>query len=148
MPSINDSLFILWLLICYGLILYSPKKLTRNQYGQLMAVIFIASCFVIIWFHETVIDMSKSSLIHSAILGLAQVGTLTLTSKIWFSINYKRLNKHFQTGLQIFLFGSLLSIAGFSYWLYKLSPEVQLMLYPFASLAISLTAEKIEENWD
>ena len=148
MPSTPDSLFVLWLMICYGLILFSPSKLNRHQYGKLMAAIFIASCFVIIWFHETVIDVSKGSLMHSAILGLAQVGTLTLTSKLWFYIHYKRLNKHLQTGLQIFLFGALFIIATLSYWLYKISPELQLLLYPFASLAISLTAEKIEEAWN
>jgi len=148
MPSINDLIFILWLVVCYGLILLSPSKLQRQQYSQLMAVIFIASCFVIIWFHETVIDVSQSSPMHAAILVLAQFGTLTLTSKIWFSINYKKLSKKLQTMLKVILFGALSTIIAFSYWLYKISPEMQLLLYPLASLAISLIAEMIEENWE
>ena len=148
MPSINDLIFILWLVICYGLILLSPGKLQRQQYSQLMAVIFIASCFVIIWFHETVIDVSQSSPMHAAILVLAQFGTLTLTSKIWFSVNYKTLSKRSQTMLKVILFGALSTFIIFSYWLYKISPEMQLLLYPFASLAISLAAEMIEEKWE
>jgi fluoride ion exporter CrcB/FEX len=148
MPSINDLIFILWLVICYGLILLSPGKLQRQRYSQLMAVIFITSCFVIIWFHETVIDVSQSSPMHAAILVLAQFGTLTLTSKIWFSVNYKTLSKRSQTMLKVILFGALSTFIIFSYWLYKISPEMQLLLYPFASLAISLAAEMIEEKWE
>lgn len=148
MPSTNDFLFIVWIVICYGLILFSPSKLNKNSYGNLMACIFISSCFVIIWFHETVIDISQNSPMHAVILGFAQVGTLTLASKLWFSIHYHRLSKGLQMGLQVFLFGALLFTVIFSYWLYKASPELQLLLYPLASLAISLTAEMIEEKWD
>ena len=147
MPSTNDFIFILWIVICYSLIIFSPGRLNRNSYGNLMAYIFISSCFVIIWFHETVIDISESSPLHAAILGLAQVGTLTLASKLWFSIHYHRLSKGFQISLQVFSFGALLFVIMFSYWLYKASPELQLLLYPLGSIAISLTAEMIEEKW-
>ena len=34
-----------------------------------------------------------------------------------------------------------------AYWLYKLIPELQLILYPFASLAISVTADMVETRW-
>ena len=147
MPSLNDLVFIFWLVICYYLILITPGKLNRGNYGQLMAGIFILSCLAITWFHETVIDISQSSPIHGAILGFAQVGTLALTLKIWLSIHYQNLKRWIQILLQIVLFGSLFVITSFSYWLYKFTPELQLLLYPLASLAISLAAEMIEERW-
>lgn len=137
----------LWLLICFGVIFIAPGKISEQLYSRLIAGIFLLSCIATIWFHETVIDVSRQSPIHGAILALAQIGALTLTSKLWFSINYKKLSRFARFGICTFLYVSLTTIVFGAYWLYKLIPELQLLLYPFSSLGISVTAEILEERW-
>ena len=146
MTSINDQLFIFWILLCFGLILFTPGKISKRSYSHMMAVIFILSCLMITWFHETVIDVSKTSPIHGAILALAQVGTLTLTSKVWLTLNLHQFNPLLRSVLCTIFYGALLVVTVCSYWLYKVFPELQLILYPLASLAISITAEVLEER--
>ena len=147
MLSINDFLFVSWILICLGLIFLTPGKISQRSYSRLIAAVFIVSCLVTTWFHETVIDVSKVSPIHGAILVLAQVGTLTLTSKLWFTINYLKLSRTVRMGICTILYTTLSIIVICSYWLYKLTPELQLLLYPIASLAISVTAQILEDRW-
>ena len=147
MLSNNDLLFTLWILICYVLILFMPGKISKTYYSRLMAGVFICSCLTITWFHETVIDVSQTSPIHGAMLSLAQVGTLTLTSKIWLTLNFHEANKSVKMTLYALLYGALFTIIACAYWLYKSLPELQLVLYPIASLAISITAEALESRW-
>ena len=147
MLSNNDFLFIAWLIVCYGLILLAPGKISKHAYSRIIAGIFFGSCLAIITFHETVIDVSLSSPIHGALLVLAQVGTLTLTSKLWLTINYHQLTRSVRIATCLFLYSALLAIIIGSYWLYKLMPELQILLYPFSSLAISLTAQILEDRW-
>jgi hypothetical protein len=147
MLSINDVFFIIWVLLCISAIFVTPGKISEQSFSRLIAMIFILSCFATVWFHETVIDVSQVSPVHGATLALAQLGTLTLTSKLWFTINYPKLNRLTRVGVCIFLYTALAVIVIGSYWLYKLVPELQLLLYPFSSLAISLTAEILEDRW-
>lgn len=147
MLSNNDLLFILWILICYILIFLTSGKVSKAHYSRLMAGIFICSCLMITWFHETVIDVSQASPFHGAILSLAQVGTLTLSSKIWLTLNFHRANKSLKVTLYAIFYGALITITACAYWLYKILPELQLVLYPIASLAISITAEALESRW-
>jgi hypothetical protein len=147
MLSNNDFIFILWILACISLILLTPGRVKKNSYSWLMASIFIASCLMTTWFHETVIDVSQTSPIHGAILSLAQVGTLTLTSKLWLTLNFHQFSKVVQRSVFVILYSALLVVTICAYWLYKVFPELQLILYPFASLAISITAELLEDRW-
>lgn len=147
MLSINDSLFISWIIASFSVILLTPGKISKRSYSHLIAGIFMISCLVTIWFHETVIDVAQTSPIHGAILVLAQIGTLTLTSKIWFSINYNQLSSFIRVTIYIILFITLAFIIICSYWLYKVMPELQILLYPLASLAISVTAQILENRW-
>lgn len=147
MLSANDTLFIFWLIACIGIIFIAPGRVSPPTYSRLIAGIFTLSCLVTIWFHETVIDVSLQSPIHGAMLVLAQIGTLTLTSKLWFSINYKQLSRFTRMSICTFLYAALMTIVIGAYWLYKLIPELQLLLYPFSSLAISVTAEILENRW-
>lgn len=147
MPSSNDLLFILWILTCLTIILFTPGKIGKIGYSRLMAGIFISSCLVTTWFHETVIDVSKTSPLHGAILAFAQVGTLTLSSKLWLSLNFKKFSKTIRIYVSVILYGSLLTITIFAYWLSKIIPELLLILYPIASLAISISAERLENRW-
>lgn len=148
MLSNNDLLFIFWILTCFAIILLTPGKIGKTSYSRLMAGIFICSCLVITWFHETVIDVSQTSPLHGAILSFAQVGTLTLASKLWLTLNFHGFSKSVQITLYIIFYGALLTVTICAYWLYKLLPELQLLLYPLASLAISLTAELLEDRWE
>jgi hypothetical protein len=99
------------------------------------------------WFHETVIDVSQTSPIHGAILSFAQVGTLTLTSKLWLTLNFQQFTKVIRVSLYVIFYSALLTVTICAYWLYKALPELQLILYPIASLAISITAEALEDRW-
>ena len=147
MLSTNDFLFILWILACYAIILLTPGKISKASYSRLMIGIFICSCLATTWFHETVIDVSQTSPIHGAILALAQVGTLTLTSKLWLTLNFHRFSNTVRISLYAIFYSALLTITICAYWLYKVFPELQLILYPIASLAISITAEALEDRW-
>jgi hypothetical protein len=112
-----------------------------------MGIIFILSCLMTSWFHESVIDVSQTSPIHGAILSFAQVGTLTLTSKLWLTLNFYQFTKAIRVSLYVIFYGALLTVTICAYWLYKALPELQLILYPIASLAISITAEVLEDRW-
>jgi hypothetical protein len=147
MPSNNDLLFILWILTCLSIILFTPGKIGKIGYSRLMAGIFICSCLVTVWFHETVIDVSKTSPLHGAILAFAQFGTLTLSSKLWLSLNFKKLSKVIRFVIFTILYGALLAIIICTYWLSKIIPELLLVLYPISSLAISISAEMLENRW-
>ncbi len=147
MPSSNDLLFILWILACLSIILFTPGKIGKVGYSRLMAGIFIGSCLATTWFHETVIDVSKTSPLHGAILAFAQVGTLTLSSKLWLSLNFKNFDKGIRTLICVILYGALLTVTICAYWLSKLIPELLFILYPISSLSISITAEILEKRW-
>lgn len=147
MPSNNDLLFILWILACLSIILFTPGKIGKISYSRLMAGIFICSCLVTTWFHETVMDVSKTSPLHGAILAFAQVGTLTLSSKLWLSLNFKKFTTIIRSLICGILYITLLAITICSYWFSKFIPELLLILYPIASLAISITAEMLENRW-
>jgi hypothetical protein len=147
MPSNNDLLFILWILTCLSIILFTPGKIGKVGYSRLVAGIFICSCLATIWFHETVIDVSKTSPLHGAILAFAQVGTLTLSSKLWLSLNFKKFSKALRISISAILYGALLTITICAYWLSKIIPELLLILYPLSSLSISITAEMLENRW-
>ena len=147
MLSNNDLLFILWILICFALILLTPGRISKASYSRLMASLFILSCLMTRWFHETVIDVSQTSPIHGAILSFAQVGTLTLTSKLWLTLNFQQFTKVIRVSLYVIFYSALLTVTICAYWLYKALPELQLILYPIASLAISITAEALEDRW-
>lgn len=147
MLSSNDILFILWNLACLSIILFTPGKIGKIAYSRLMVGIFICSCLVTTWFHETVIDVSKTSPLHGAILALAQVGTLTLSSKLWLSLNYKKFSASIRTLLCTILYGTLLIMTICAYWISTIIPELLLVLYPISSLAISISAEMLENRW-
>lgn len=147
MPSNNDLLFIFWILTCLSIILFTPGKIGKVGYSRLMAGIFICSCLVTTWFHETVMDVSKTSPLHGAILAFSQVGTLTLSSKLWLSLNFKNFSKAVRSLIYFIIYGALLTITICAYWLNKIVPELLLILYPIASLATSITAQMLENRW-
>lgn len=145
--SINDGFFVLWNVVCLGLIVGLPGRMNEKTYSRVVATIFILTAIVVVWFHETVIDVARTSPIHGAILALAQLGTMTLASKLWLAINYHKLAGSIRNLLVGVLYGSLLTVILGSYWLYKYFPEVQLLIYPLASVAISLSAQILEDRW-
>lgn len=147
MISINDGIFILWMMACYAVILIAPGKIAEHSYSRVIAWIFLLSCLTTLWFHETVIDVSELSPIHGAILAFAQMGTLTLTSKLWLSINYPKFSQAARVLTCVVIYFSLLVTLFCSYWLYKYYPEMQLLLYPLAGAAISVTAQILEDRW-
>ena len=144
----NDLLFAAWIIMCFIFILLTPGKISKPMYVRTMGIIFILSCVMTIWFHETVIDVSQSSPIHAGMLVFAQMITLTLTSKLWLSYHLLRLNPHTRVVLYTIFYGALAAVIICSYWLYKMIPEVQLILFPFASLAISVTTQILENRWE
>jgi ribose/xylose/arabinose/galactoside ABC-type transport system permease subunit len=147
MISINDILFATWIILCFVFILLSPGRISQQTYIRNMGIIFILSCAMTIWFHETVIDVSQTSPLHAGMLVFAQMITLTLTSKLWLNDHLRRLSRHARAILYTIFYGALLIVIICSYWLYKLIPEVQLILYPFASLSISVTTQILENRW-
>jgi hypothetical protein len=75
------------------------------------------------------------------------VGTLTLTSKLWLTLNFRQFSKTAQKSLYAVFYSALCAVTIYAYWLYKEFPELQIILLPFASLAISITAEALENRW-
>ncbi|GEM_PF-959747 len=146
--SINDLFFAAWIILCFVFILLSPGKMSKPTYIRTMGIIFVLSCAMTIWFHETVLDVSQSSPIHAGMLVFAQMITLTLTSKLWLNYHLRRLSPRARIVLYTIFYGSLVIVIICSYWLYKIIPEVQLILYPFASLAISVTTQILENRWE
>jgi len=100
------------------------------------------------WFYETVIDVSQTSPIHAGMLVFAQMITLTLTSKLCLHYYLMQLSQPVRVVLYSIFYIALLIVIICSYWLYKTIPELQLILYPFASLAISVTTEILENRWE
>lgn len=147
MNSLNDLLFAAWIIVCFFFILLTPGKISKHKYIRVMGIIFILSCIMTIWFHETVIDVSQSSPIHAGMLVFAQMITLTLTSKLWLHHHLIQLTQPVRIVLYTIFYSSLLVVIICSYWLYKMIPELQLILYPFASLSISVTTEILENRW-
>jgi len=94
-----------------------------------------------------VIDVSKASPLHGAMLVFAQMFTMTLSSKMWLSFNIAQLSRYYRIMLYSIFYSALLIVIICSYWLYKIIPELQLILYPFASLSISVTAQLIDDRW-
>lgn len=146
MFSVNDVLFICWLLISFGLIVLMPGRLNKRIYSSVILLVFIMSCLATFWFHETVIDVSQSSPLHGALLSFAQIGILTLSSKVWLAINDEHLGKALRKVIVVSIYTSLTIIIFGSYWLYKMIPELQIVLYPLASIAISFTAQLLEDR--
>lgn len=147
MPSYNDILFLIWIAACLILITLTPGKISKSTYSKLMAAIFLLSCLMLTWFHETVVDISASNSLHGALIAFAQVATLTLSSKMWLKINFHLLSKSVRLITNSLAYGALLAITIFAYWFYKSAPELQLLLYPLASLAIAITTEILEDRW-
>lgn len=148
MISINELLFGIWIIICFTFILLTPGKISKPKYIRIMGMIFLLSCVVTIWFHETVIDVSQASPLHAEMLVFAQMITLTLTSKLWLHHHLIQLIQPVRVVLYTIFYSALLVVIICSYWLYKSIPELQLILYPFASLAISVTTEILENRWN
>jgi hypothetical protein len=146
--SINELLFGIWIIVCFVFILLTPGKIRKQTYIRTMGVIFLLSCVMTIWFHETVIDVAQSSPIHSGMLVFAQMITLTLTSKLWLSYHLGQISAHLRIVLYSIFYSALVVVIFCAYWLYKMIPEVQLILYPFASLAISVSTQILEDRWD
>lgn len=147
MISINDIVFSIWILVCFTVIIFTAGRINKKNYSRLMLWIFILSCLMTIWFHETVIDVSKASPLHGAMLVFAQMFTMTLSSKMWLSFNIAQLSRYYRIMLYSIFYSALLIVIICSYWLYKIIPELQLILYPFASLSISVTAQLIDDRW-
>lgn len=78
---------------------------------------------------------------------LSQMFTMTLTSKLWLKFELDKMSIALRKTIYVFFYVSLLAVIVCAYWLYKLIPELQLILYPFASLAISVTADMVETRW-
>lgn len=148
MISINDLFFAAWITVCFVFILMTPGKITKPKYIRIMGVIFILSCIMTTWFYETVIDVSQTSPIHAGMLVFAQMITLTLTSKLCLHYYLMQLSQPVRVVLYSIFYIALLIVIICSYWLYKTIPELQLILYPFASLAISVTTEILENRWE
>lgn len=147
MISLNDLFFAIWIFLSLGFVLLTPGKISRQSYSRFLLAIFFISCFVTIWFHETVIDVSKTSPVHGSLMVLSQMFTMTLTSKLWLKFELDKMSIALRKTIYVFFYVSLLAVIVCAYWLYKLIPELQLILYPFASLAISVTADMVETRW-
>jgi hypothetical protein len=130
-----------------GVLLLAPRRVSASEYSVLSSIVFLLTSFATVRFHEPFAADAVLSPEHKILLTLAQFGVMTLAAKLWFSINYFKLSRSVRLLVSFVLYGSLfVTIAG-AYWLYKYFPAIQIMLYPLASLAISLTAELIEHHW-
>lgn len=147
MESPSNGIFLLWIIMALGLLLVPYRKVTAEEYSRIAFIVFVLTSVATIKFHTPINIDSSTSPEHKVLLSLAQFGILTLSAKTWFALNYYKFSSHVRYLINVVLFSSLfVSIAG-AYWLYNNLPALQIFLYPLASLAISLTAELIEDQW-
>lgn len=143
-----DALFFLSLIGFISAIIFGANKFPRNLYNLiLLAIVFVSSSLTIL-FYEFDIELSNSTPLHTGLLAFAQYGVVTLASKIWFSLNYSQLGKVSKFLINFIIFGSLFTLIIANYWVKSINPVYVLLIYPLASLSLSLIAENIEEKCD
>lgn len=141
-----DALFFLSLIGFIGAIIFGANKLPRNLYSLILVVIVFVSSSLTILFYEFDIELSNSTPLHTGLLAFAQYGVVTLASKLWFSLNYSRLGRASKFLINFIIFGSLFTLVVANYWVKSINPVYVLLIYPLASLSLSLIAETIEEK--
>lgn len=132
--------------ICLALILFSHKLITKDRYSRLLVALAIANAVAMFAFHLERPVSSAENLLHWIIVALVQYGILSLSLKIWLSINYKDLNLVAQRWIHVLSHGALLLVLVGGYWLKSNHAIVLAMVYPLSSLSIALIAEAIEEQ--
>jgi hypothetical protein len=132
--------------ICLALILFAHKLLSKDRYSGLLVALAIANAIAMFAFHLERPVSSAENLLHWIIVALVQYGILSLSLKIWLSINYKDLNPTAHQWIHVLSHGALLFVLVGGYWLKSNHPVVLAMVYPLSSLSIARIAEAIEEQ--
>lgn len=132
--------------ICLALILFSHKLITKDRYSRLLVALAIANAVAMFAFHLERPVSSAENLLHWIIVALVQYRILSLSLKIWLSINYKDLHLVAHRWIHALSHGALLFVLVGGYWLKSNHPVVLAMVYPLSSLSIALIAEAIEEQ--
>ena len=142
----NDVIYSVVVILIIALMILGARNLQVRTYSLLMLFCMLLSVAAIILYNELHIEASTKTPLHSALLYVGQYGALTLSAKIWFSINYDRFSaptKIFVNGL---VYGAFLVLVLTSYWIQKQIPLLTVLLYPLGSISLALLAESIEEK--
>lgn len=115
-------------------------------YSRLLLASIFLSILMIVIYNEYEIEVIGNSPLHAGLIALCQYGALTLTAKIWFTLNYTRLSIPLRTIVGFTVHGCLLVLIVGSYMLKQSHPLLPILFYPVASISLALIAETIEER--
>lgn len=140
-----DSIYLVVVTIIIAFVILGARYFKVRTYSLLLLFCMMLSVTAIIIYNELYVESSLKTPFHSALLSLGQYGALTLSAKVWFSINYDRFSAFTRILVNSMVYGGLLVLMLTSYWLTQQAPLLIVLIYPLASIALALLAESIEE---
>lgn len=140
-----DAIYLIVVTLIIALVILGARCFQVRTYSLVMLFCMVLSVTAVILYNELYLESSSKTPLHSALLSMGQYGALTLSAKVWFSINYDRFSAVTRIVVNSMVYGALLVLVLTSYWLKQQAPLLVVLLYPLASIALALLAESIEE---
>jgi hypothetical protein len=141
-----DVIYLLVVILIIALVILGARNLPVRTYSLLMLFCMLLSVAAVILYNELYLESSSKTPLHSALLSVGQYGALTLSAKVWFSINYDRFTALTKIFVNCVVYGAFLVLVLTSYWIQQQTPLLMVLLYPLGSISLALLAESIEEK--
>lgn len=141
-----DILLLLLLTIMAILMMVGAKRLSQNQYSNLLVGVVITSATLTSLFQLYDVAVDGSTIVHSAIFSITQLAIYGLASKLWLKINYKKSTSTQKKMMHFASHSILLIFIVASYWLKSGNPLFIMLIYPICAFSISLIEEIIEKS--
>ena len=144
--AVLDYTFLAATLFVVAYVLLGSRWLSKRAYSRILFLCFFLSVAMIVLFNEYEVEPRGNSLLHSALLALCQYGALTLSAKVWFSINYPKFPRFLKIVINLVMYGGLIGLVIANYVIKTDAPLLVILLYPLGSVSLALIAETIEES--
>ncbi len=141
-----DVIYLVVVILIIAFVILGARYFQVRTYSLIMMFCMLLSVTAVILYNELYLESSSKTPLHSALLSVGQYAALTLSAKVWFSINYDRFSAFTKIVVNVVVYGAFLVLMLTSYWLKQQSPLLMVLLYPLGSIAIALLAESIEEK--
>ena len=141
-----DVIYSVVVFLIIAFVMLGARNLQVRTYSLLMLFCMLLSVAAIILYNELYVEASSKTPLHSALLNVGQYGALTLSAKVWFSINYDRFSVPTKIFVSSLVYGAFLVLVLTSYWIQQQNPLLMVLLYPLGSISLALFAESIEEK--
>lgn len=146
LSTMLDYSFLAVTLLVLVFVLVGSRWLSRVAYNRMLLLCFFLSVAIIVLFNEYEVELQGNSPLHSALMALCQYGALTLSAKVWFSINYPKFPRFLKIVINLAMYGGLIGLVIANYVIKTGSPLLVILLYPLGSVSLALVAETIEES--